>query len=219
MRVERLAHGRVELALHTLVESTFGPRPLLWLHALGGSTPSDARSEVATWPGSIFGLDFTGHGVSSLPKGGGYTAEVLMSDVDAALARLGPATVIGEGVGAYVALLIAGARPERVRGAVLCDGPGLAGGGPWPGPARIPLPGPGEVGPPDPFAVVELCADVRPSDYAASYLSLALAGSGLPRPLSLCARERPPWLQALVGAPGARVTTVVEALRYYAGVE
>ena len=52
-----------------------------------------------------------------------------MADADAALAHLGPATVYGRGLGAYVALLIAGARPDLVRGAVLDDGPGLVGGG------------------------------------------------------------------------------------------
>ena len=52
-----------------------------------------------------------------------------MGDVDAALAHLGPSTVLGRGLGAYIALLIAGARPDLVRGAVLADGPGLVGGG------------------------------------------------------------------------------------------
>lgn len=219
MKIERLEHGRVELALHALRSSESSARPLLCLHALGAQTRDAPQAELGDWPGSIFGLDFTGHGSSSVPAGGGYTAEVLMSDVDAALARLGPVTLVGEGIGAYVALLLAGARPERVRGAVLCDGLGLAGGGPWPGPSRISLPEPGETAPPDPFALLELSSDVRPADYAASYLSLAVANSGLPRPLSVCARERPPWLQALIGAPGIRVTTLVEALRYYAAQE
>ena len=51
------------------------------------------------------------------------------ADVDAALAALEPQTLYGEGLGAYIALLTAGARPDRVRGAILADGPGLAGGG------------------------------------------------------------------------------------------
>ncbi len=50
----------------------------------------------------------TGHGASTVPVGGGYFCELLMADVDAALAHLGPATVYGRGLGAYVALLIAG---------------------------------------------------------------------------------------------------------------
>src|SRR5690606_42068802 len=78
---------------------------------------------------------------------GGYYCEALMGDVDAALAHLGPCTVHGRGLGAYVALLIAGARPTLVRGAVLADGPGLAGGGPNP-PARAAL---ASLGPPPPL--------------------------------------------------------------------
>ncbi len=70
---------------------------------------------------------------STPSKGGGYTAEVLLADVDAALAHLGPCTLVGRGLGAYVALLAAGARATAVRGAILLDGPGLAGGGPFPG--------------------------------------------------------------------------------------
>ena len=60
-----------------------------------------------------------------------------MADVDVALAELGPSTVVGRGLGAYIALLIAGARPQLVRGAVLCDGPGLFGGGVGPTSATV----------------------------------------------------------------------------------
>jgi pimeloyl-ACP methyl ester carboxylesterase len=40
-----------------------------------------------------------------------------MADVDIALRHLGEATVLGRGLGGYVAFLIAGARPTLVRGA------------------------------------------------------------------------------------------------------
>ena len=52
-----------------------------------------------------------------------------MGDADAALAELGEVTLLGRGLGAWIALLAAGARPREVRGAILADGPGLAGGG------------------------------------------------------------------------------------------
>ena len=126
-------------------------------------------------PGRCCALDFTGHGaIEPVPAGGGYTAEILMADVDAALAHLGACTVVGRGLGAYVALLIAGARPELVRGAVLADGPGLAGGGPSPhSPSVIgrrgTAAGSDRRRPPDPFALVELARDVRPADYATTY--------------------------------------------------
>ena len=33
-------------------------------------------------------LDFTGHGLSTIPPGGGYNAEILLADADIALAAL-----------------------------------------------------------------------------------------------------------------------------------
>ena len=96
-----------------------------------------------------------------------------MADADAALAELGQATVLGRGLGAYVALLLAGARPADVVGAILADGPGLAGGATVPtSPSFFPLP-PALVAP-DPYALVELTRDVRPPDYAAAFVRLAL---------------------------------------------
>ncbi len=127
MRTRRLRHGQVELALHTLRDAD-GPC-LLVLHELGGASPEAVPGELAEWPGSVSALDFTGHGQSTVPRGGGYTAEILMADADIAVAELGSATVVGYGIGAYVALLLAGSRPMAVLGAVLCDGMGLAGGG------------------------------------------------------------------------------------------
>jgi pimeloyl-ACP methyl ester carboxylesterase len=210
-----LEHGHVRLALHALRGGE--GRPLLRLHALGAHSDPKLPPELEAWPGPVAGLDFTGHGASSLPRGGGYTAEILMSDVDVALAHLGPATLVGEGLGAYVALLVCGARPKLVRGAILCDGPGLAGGGPWPGPTRMLIASPSDATP-DPFAILELSSDIRPPDYVADFLSLAVAGSGLPRPISVCATERPAWLQSIAGAPGTDVTSLAEAIAHYASV-
>jgi pimeloyl-ACP methyl ester carboxylesterase len=218
MSVVRLRHSRVLLALHRLREGS--GRPLLLLHGLGERTPAAPPPECLAWSGPIFGLDFTGHGESTIPPGGGYTAECLMGDADTALRQLGRATVVGRGLGAYVALLLAGARPVDVRGAILRDGLGLAGGGPSPGTPQIPFPNPDPVpgGPPDPFALAELSNDVRPPDYATAFLRQAIELSGLERPLSVCCAERPEWLDAVAGEPGALQTDVGEALRHYAGV-
>src|SRR5690606_27342787 len=160
--VTRLQHGRVTLALHHLSDGE--GRPLLLLHGLGERTPDAVPERLAGWPGPVVGLDLTGHGASDVPAGGGYYCEALMGDVDAALAHLGPCTVRGRGLGAYVALLIAGARPTLVRGAVLADGPGLAGGGPNPpAPAVVTSLGPPPPVPtPDPWAMLELSPAVRP---------------------------------------------------------
>jgi pimeloyl-ACP methyl ester carboxylesterase len=212
----RLRHSRVELALHELRAGA--GRPLLLLHGLGERTPKAAPPELAAWPGPIFGLDFTGHGASSVPRGGGYTPEGLMGDADTALRHLGRATLVGRGLGAWVALLLAGARPADVRGAILRDGLGLAGGGPSPGTAQIAFPNPAAPGTPDPFALAELSRDVRPPDYATAFLRQANELSGLERPVSVCCAERPEWLAAVAGEPGALDTRLDEALRHYAGL-
>lgn len=213
-----LRHGRSDLALHQLRDGEPGTRPLLLLHGLGESSPGTAPTHLARWPGPLLALDFTGHGASTRPRGGGYTAEILLADVDTALARLGPVTVLGRGLGAYVALQAAGARPDVVRGAILADGPGLVGGGARPSsPFVLGEPGGDRAGP-DPFALFELSHDVRPPDYAVEFVHLAVAGSDLAHPLAVCARVRPEWLVAVVDGAGDHVLDVGldEALDHYA---
>lgn len=213
MSAVTLRHVRVDLALHRLREAD--GRPLLLLHGLGERSPDLVPSWASGWPGPVFALDFTGHGGSTVPPGGGYTAEALMGDADAALAHLGPATVLGRGLGAYVALLIAGARPDLVRGAVLADGPGLAGGGPVPGSPYVIALDPRAPAPPDPLALAELTRDVRPPDYAAAFVFQAVNRSELAEPISVSARTRPEWLRAVVESPGVRELPIDGALELY----
>ncbi len=212
--MQTLVHGKVRLALHTLRPGE--GRALLLLHGLGERSAREAPREAEAWPGPVLALDFTGHGRSSVPEGGGYTAEILMADADAALAALGTATLLGRGLGAYVALLLAGARPTAVRGAILRDGPGLVGGGPRPGTSLIPAVERDPVIPPDPFAVVELSRDVRPPGYASSFARQAAQLSGLERPITVCAIGRPDWLRAVLEEPGVEVCDAREALAAYA---
>jgi pimeloyl-ACP methyl ester carboxylesterase len=209
-----VAHNQVKLALHTLREGD-GPS-LLLLHALGEHSPGAVPAEFEAWPGRIFALDFTGHGASTVPGGGGYTAEVLMGDADSALWMTGPATVAGRGLGAYIALLIAGGRPELVRGAILLDGPGLAGGGDRPGPLNI-RGVPGRSTTPDPFALVELSSDLRPPDYVTRFAELAALNSGLDPAIAVCGKSRPDWLKAVAATEGVREMGLAEALRAFAG--
>ena len=101
----------------------------------------------------------------------------MLADVDAALGHLGQATVYGRGLGAYVALLIAGARPDLVRGAILADGPGMLGGGTGPI-ATSDQPRDGDAAStdpaaPDPYALMELGRDPRPTDYATAFTAMA----------------------------------------------
>lgn len=212
-RVTMLVHNRVRLALHHLREGD--GRHLLLLHGLGERAPADVPSWAASWPGPIAALDFTGHGRSTVPRGGGYTSEILLADADAALAELGEVTVLGRGLGAYIALQLAGARPERVIGVVLTDGPGLAGGPTEPtSHSFFSLASDGS--PPDPYALVELGRDLRPPDYATAFARLALQGSALDEPIAVAAVFRPPWLAAVVAEQGVLVATVPEALEVYA---
>ena len=213
MSTVSLAHYKVQLALHELRGGE--DQPLLLLHGLGEQSPSAVPSWASDWPGPVHALDFTGHGASTVPAGGGYSAETLLADADIALAHLGPCTVIGRGVGAYVALMVAGARPELVRGAVLCDGPGLWGGASGPTSTSFHSVPPPYVAP-DPNALIDLSRDLRPPDYAALFVRLALEHSGLTEPIAVAAIVRPPWLTAVVGEVGVSVCTLTEALAVYA---
>lgn len=208
-----LTHNRVELALHE-VRAGEG-RPLLLLHGLGDTSPADAPYFTSAWPGPVMALDFTGHGESTIPRGGGYTAEILMGDGDAAIAELGEVCIVGRGLGAYIGLLIAGARPSRVHGVVLADGPGLSGG------PSVPTSQPvvaqtSEHKPPDPHALLELGRDLRPPDYATAFVRLAMQSSPLDQPVTVVARFRPAWLEAVVAEPGvAEAGSIAEALDRY----
>jgi pimeloyl-ACP methyl ester carboxylesterase len=216
MSVEVLQHNRTSLALHRLRDGA--SRPLLLLHGLGERTPLSAPPYVEPWPGPVLGLDFTGHGDSTLPRGGGYTAEMLMADVDTVLAHVGPVTVLGRGLGAYVGLLIAGGRPDLVRGSVLADGPGLVGGGIRPGSPYVLVVDDASANP-DPYALFELSRDVRPPDYAQEFVRQAVQWSDLERPLAVATVTRPEWLEAVVAEPGVVEMDVSGALEMYASVE
>ena len=213
---EFLQHGRIRLALHRLqAAGTADSHPLLLLHGLGESQAAHPGWSYTPWPGAVYALDFTGHGASTIPAGGGYTCEVLMGDVDIALAHIGPATVCGRGLGAYVALLIAGARPDRVLGAILLDGPGMAGSCSTSTP-YIPFVDTAQPAPPDPFALAELATDPRPPEYAARFAMLASQNSHLPHPITVCTREQPPWLRAVMELLGCEPGDAASAWQDYA---
>ena len=197
MSTIHLQHNRVTLALHQVKEAT-GPA-LLLLHGLGDSAANMSTVPV-TWNGPIWALDFTGHGESTVPRGGGYSAEILMADVDVALRHIGPATIVGRGLGGYIAFLIAGARPQLVRGAIIVDGPGLAGGTT-----------------PDPWALIELSRDARPPNYAVTFVQLARNGSDLDEPIAVTCKVSPPWIEAIRAEAGVMTDiSLQEALDIFA---
>ncbi len=195
-RVTFLVHNRVRLALHHLRDGE--GRSLLLLPGLGDRSPARVPDWASGWPGPVHALDFTGHGASTLPAGGGYSAELLLADADAALAELGEVTVLGRGLGAYIALQLAG-------GAI---GPTSQ--------SFVTLPP--RSGPPDPYALLELSRDLRPPDYATLFVRLALDGSGLDEPISVAAVVRPPWLAAVADEVGVTTATIADALAAYAAV-
>lgn len=221
MRTEHLTHNRISLALHHLREVDDGAdpavRPLLLLHGLGERSPAEVPRWAAGWPGPIAALDFTGHGDSTVPRGGGYSSEMLLGDADAALAVLDVGqgiTVLGRGLGAYIALQLAGARASQVIGAVLCDGPGLAGGPTEPtSQSFFSLASDGAA--PDPYALVELGRDLRPPDYATSFVRLAVTGSPLREPITVAAVFRPAWLDAVAAEHGVAEAPIAAALATY----
>jgi pimeloyl-ACP methyl ester carboxylesterase len=213
MTVTMLRHNKIELALHRLSDRS--GQALLLLHGLGESSVTKLPRWALAWPGPVAALDFTGHGQSTVPSGGGYSAEIMLADADVALAELGTATVVGRGLGAYVALMLAGARPQQVRGAVLCDGPGLAGGPIGPTSQSFVTLTP-STHPPDPYALFELSRDLRPPDYATLFVRMAMESSGLDEPIAVAAVVRPPWLAAVADEVGVASCSVEAAMAMYA---
>lgn len=218
MSVTHLQHNRISLALHTVREGT--GRPLLLLHGLGEDATRVSQMPVQ-WAGPVYALDFTGHGLSTVPQGGGYNAEVLMADVDIVLRHIGePVTILGRGLGGYIGFLIACGRASLVRGLVIVDGPGLAGGANnTVSTTEIASVGKRSVGTPDPWALIELSRDSRPASYVLSFLRLAIANSGIEEPVAIASKVSPKWIDAL--KPEAGVITDIsmqEALDMYAAL-
>ena len=203
MNTVMLQHNKVALALHEVRSGT--GRPLLFLHGLGESAAMMSTLSV-DWAGPVWALDFTGHGESSVPAGGGYSSEILMADADIALRHIGEATVVGRGLGAYIAFLLAGARPTLVRGAVLLDGPGLAGGSIHATSNTEITSGGDRTGTtPDPWALIELSRDARPPTYTTTFARLAVSGSGIADPIGGMAPDAPP-ITIFWGVSGFRMT-------------
>ena len=218
MTITYLQHNKVSLALHTVREGS--GRPLLLLHGLGENAARMTQIPLQ-WNGPIYALDFTGHGDSSIPNGGGYTAEFLMADVDIALRHIGePVTILGRGLGGYVGFLISCGRAAHVRGLVIIDGPGLAGGASnTVSTTEIASVGNRPNRTPDPWALIELSRDARPASYASSFLRLAVANSGIEDPISLATKVSPKWMEAI--KPEVGVVTDIsmqDALDMYAAL-
>lgn len=206
--MKRIASGRSEVALHEL-RAGAGPT-LLALHALGGAA-QDFSTLAAHWPGRVLALDLPGHGATAWTRGGSYTPELHAASADDALFEVGDAYLVGSGLGAYVALLLAGTRAPRVPAALLLPGRGLDGGGPAPrsdqalqiqsGEALHLLDAAAAQPRPAFDPLLRACeTDARPPDYARAFADAAqrllFAEDG---------GARPPWWEAARGAAKAEV--------------
>ena len=195
-----LDHNRVELALHTLPRRR-RPGRCCCSTASASARPTPCRLRPRPGPGRSTALDFTGHGASTLPVGGGYTAEILLADADAALAaprrghrrrpwarRLRRAAAGGRPLRARPrrrarrrprACPAARARRRRNRLRARTGRqhrPIRTRWSSWPRPASARLRG-----------------HLRPP---------GVQGSELDEPITVVARFRPPWLRAVVDEPG-----------------
>lgn len=203
--ITQLKHARLRLALHHL--QTGSGTPLLLLHELAGRAADWHVSELG-WTGPVYALDLSGHGHSDSMRGGAYVPERWAADADTAVRELGDdAWLLGAGVSAYIALLLAGARPESVRGAVLLPGHGLDGGGPEPD---------FEHAPPPPSAAPELAAFRREASYDPSVffsesvirpIERSRACAEAAGTIVLCedGTSRPPWWRAINDLPNVHV--------------
>ena len=205
--MRRIASGRSQVAVHELRAGS--GLTLLALHALGG-TAQDFSALAAHWPGRVLALDLPGHGASAWPRGSSYTPELHAASADDALFEAGDAYLVGSGLGAYVALLLAGTRAPRVPAALLLPGRGLDGCGPAPPPDQaLQIQSAEALGLLDAAAaqprrafdpLLRACeTDARPPDYARAFADAArrllFADDG---------GARPPWWEAARAAANAR---------------
>ena len=211
---------RCALALHHAAPAADGrtARPCSCSTGWASGRPSRCRPG-RPWPGPVLGPRLHRPRPLDRAAGGGYSAEVLMGDVDVALADLGPShRASGAGSAPTSPCSSPAPGPTLVRGAVLCDGPGLVGGGIGPTvgraddrrPRRRARParpvGPARAGSRRPAARLRRRASpARPRSSPASAW-----------PVAVCARWRPPWLEAVAGEPGVLDVTVDEALAFFA---
>jgi pimeloyl-ACP methyl ester carboxylesterase len=114
------AHG---LSLHALAWSERGVA-LLLVHGFGNDAHvwDDAAPALAPYYRTL-ALDLRGHGDSDRDPEGRYDYDAHVADLEAATAALGieRLVLVGHSLGGRVAMLFAGAHPERMAGLVIVD--------------------------------------------------------------------------------------------------
>ncbi|WP_448315417.1 alpha/beta fold hydrolase [Streptomyces sp. CO7] len=105
-------------------EPSQGPGVLLLHGLLGRASHWAQTARGLSGRCRAVALDQRGHGLSDHPEGpAGLTPEAFVADAEAALEQLGlgPAVVVGHGMGAMIGWRLAVARPDLVRGLVLAE--------------------------------------------------------------------------------------------------
>ena len=98
--------------------------PVVLVHSLAGNSAHwAAQLERLRRNRRAVGLDLRGHGRSESPRNGDYTIAGMAGDVAAVADSLGldRFVLVGHSMGGGVALVYAGAHPDRVAGLVLVD--------------------------------------------------------------------------------------------------
>ncbi len=128
------------LAHHLLHWGPDSDDPLLFLHGYGdaAATFQFVADEIAPEL-PIVAIDWRGFGLTARSPAGCYWFPDYYADLEQFVAGLcrKPARLVGHSMGANVAMIYAGARPERVRALVNLEGFGLARTTPDQAPARI----------------------------------------------------------------------------------
>jgi len=100
----------------------FGAGPAVVFTGAGNLTHKMWEAQVAGIAGEFRTVtyDWRGTGASDKPRGG-YTGEAVAADLCALVERLGigPAVLVGHGIGSHVVMLAAAARPELAKAMVL----------------------------------------------------------------------------------------------------
>ncbi|HEX7336970.1 MAG TPA: alpha/beta fold hydrolase [Gemmatimonadales bacterium] len=101
-----------------------GALPVVLVHSLAGNTTQWAAQLQHLRPHRrAVALDLRGHGRSEPPRDGDYTIAAMAGDVAAVVdtLKLDRFVLVGHSMGGGVALIYAGAHPDRVAGLVLVD--------------------------------------------------------------------------------------------------
>jgi pyruvate dehydrogenase E2 component (dihydrolipoamide acetyltransferase) len=130
VREEYLALANGQRLFYVLAGPTTRRPPLVFLHGLGGSQSTwQALLPSLVERRRVCALDLPGHGQSDkpTPAEANYSLAGLAGAVSEALAalNLSPAILVGHSLGGAVAISLALARPDLVRGLVLVDSAGL----------------------------------------------------------------------------------------------